>query len=149
VSGRPAQLYRTFCREHMATIPATDRLALVGSYLYQVAPDLPDLAGLRAIHPGWWLGTLKKGRFEPSHALAMGLTMQDAARSLSLRPDGPDVFAYLRGESLRGEGLDDEGLGSKGEDGWVVIGTGDFPLGWGKRVGRTIKSHYPRGLRWA
>ena len=23
-----------------------------------------------------------------------------------------------------------------------------FPLGWGKRVGDTVKNHYPKGLRW-
>ena len=84
-SGAPARLprpveqaYRAFCAEHLAGVPAGERLALVGSYLYALPPELPDLSGLRFLHPGWWLGTIKKDRFEPSHALALGLTLADA-----------------------------------------------------------------------
>jgi NOL1/NOP2/fmu family ribosome biogenesis protein len=93
---------------------------------------------LKVIHPGWWLGTVKKDRFEPSHALALGLKASQARRLLRLEPDGPQVLAYLHGETLE----------SDGEDGWVLITVGDFPLGWGKRVQGRIKNYFPRGLRW-
>jgi NOL1/NOP2/fmu family ribosome biogenesis protein len=29
-----------------------------------------------------------------------------------------------------------------------VVCVGGFALGWGKRVGGTVKNHYPKGLRW-
>ena len=132
-----ARYYEAFCREHLPGAPASERLALVGSYLYQVPAGLPDLNGLRFIHPGWWLGTLKKGRFEPSQGLAMGLTPADVKVSADLDAAGPQVLTYLRGESLR----------SAGPDGWVLVTVDGFPLGWGKRVQGTLKSHYPRGLR--
>jgi NOL1/NOP2/sun family putative RNA methylase len=136
---RPAeQAYRAFCAGHLAGVPAAERLALVGSYLYALPPELPDLSGLRFLHPGWWLGTLKKDRFEPSHALALGVTVREALRSVCLDADSPELRAYLQGGSFR----------SSGDDGWLLIAVDGYPLGWGKRVNGTVKSHYPKGLRW-
>lgn len=134
-----AAAYRTFCADHLAAAPAAERLALIGSYLYALPAALPDLTGLRCLHPGWWLGTIKKDRFEPSHALALGLRPEDARRVLALPADAPELAAYLRGELFR----------SPGEDGWTLVCVDGHPLGWGKRVQGAIKSHYPRGLRWA
>ena len=149
---RPARLprpveaaYQAFCAEHLAAEPAGERLALVGSYLYALEDGLPDpsstsgrgLTGLRFLHPGWWLGTLMKDRFEPSHALALALPPASVRRSVSLAPRDPALAAYLRGEGFR----------STGEAGWVLVCVNGYPLGWGKRVGETVKSHYPRGLR--
>ena len=115
-----------------------DNLALVGSYLYQIAEDQPRFGNLRLIHPGWWLGSFKKDRFEPSHALALGLNPKQAKHTLNLGADDPLLFAYLRGESFT----------SPGENGWILITVDGFPLGWGKRVQGTLKNAYPRGLRW-
>jgi NOL1/NOP2/fmu family ribosome biogenesis protein len=116
----------------------------VGSYLYWITNGLPALDDLRVIHPGWWLGTVRESRksgdwrFEPSHALAMGLQASQARNLLRLEADEPAVIAYLRGEILE----------SEGQDGWTLIAVEDFPLGWGKRLRGRIKNDYPRGLRW-
>ena len=142
--------YTGFCRETLIAIPAEARLAVVGSYLYALPDGLPGpstgsgrgsgrgLTGLRFIHPGWWLGTFKKHRFEPSHALALGLRSGDARRVVDLPSGEAEVLAYLRGETLS----------SAGEEGWSLVAVDGFPLGWGKRVNGRVKSHYPRGLRW-
>ncbi|RME42407.1 MAG: hypothetical protein D6791_17775, partial [Chloroflexi bacterium] len=137
VPGQIRRLFESFCQEHLNKVPARDRLALSGAYLYQLPVGLPDLAGLRVIHPGWWLGTVRKNRFEPGHALAMALRAQDSRRVISLPADSEEVFAYLRGETLR----------VAGEDGWVMIAVDGFPLGWGKRVREVVKNRYPQGLR--
>ncbi len=137
VPGQIRQLFESFCREHLNEVPARDRLALLGAYLYQLPVGLPDLAGLRVIRPGWWLGTVRKNRFEPGHALAMALRAQDSCRVISLSANSEEVFAYLRGETLQ----------VAGEDGWVIIAVDGFPLGWGKRVREIVKNRYPRGLR--
>ena len=141
VSKPVLHLYRAFCEETLNCLPGTDRLVLVGAYLYAVPPDAPDLAGLRFIHPGWWLGTIKKDRFEPSHALALGLSLAEARpeRVANLGSEGPEVLAYLRGESLA----------LPGPAGWTLVAVDGFPLGWGKRVAGVVKSHYPKGLRLA
>ena len=131
-------LYRAWCTDYLNGQPGAGRLVLSGTYLYLAQEDLPDLAGLRFIHPGWWLGTMKKNRFEPAHPLAMALTTAEVRLVAALPADDEAVRAYLRGESLK----------SEGEDGWVMVAVDGFPLGWGKRVKGTLKSHYPRGLRW-
>ncbi len=142
-------------------------LALVGSYVYALPPGLgpagaghADLAGLRFLHPGWWLGEAKRDRFEPSHALALALHSARAAhhesdaqssifnlqssidapvrRAANFAAADPHLHAYLRGETV-----DDPG-----EDGWTLVTVDNFGIGWAKRVGGRLKSHYPKGLRW-
>jgi NOL1/NOP2/sun family putative RNA methylase len=132
--------YRDFCATNLTAIPVAERLALVGSYLYALPADVPDfsLPGLSTIHPGWWLGTLKSGRFEPSHALALALRLQDVLRFVSLPAASSELAAYLRGAPFRHEG----------DDGWTLVAADGFPLGWGRRVGGIVKSKYPKGLRW-
>ncbi len=124
-------------------IPLPERLTLHvrdqdTAELLALADDAPDLAGLRIVRPGWHLGTLRKGRFEPSHALAVSLKAEEVGNRLD-EPAGSElVTRYLRGETLPMDG----------PAGWLLITVAGFPLGWGKRVGSTIKNHYPRGLRW-
>ncbi len=106
--------------------------------VYAVGPDAPDVRGLRAVRPGWRLGTLRKGRFVPAHALALGLRSQDVRNRLD-EPVGSELIArYLRGETLE----------APGPDGWLLVCVEGFPLGWGKRAAGVVKNHYPKGLRW-
>jgi NOL1/NOP2/sun family putative RNA methylase len=101
--------------------------------------DAPDTAGLRTALSGWRLGVLRKGRFEPSHALAMALP----ANLVQQRIDEP-IGGEMAARFMRGETLD-----APGPDGWVLIAVEGFPVGWGKRVGGVVKNHYPKSLRWA
>jgi NOL1/NOP2/fmu family ribosome biogenesis protein len=132
--------FRRFWAAALFTRPPEERLSIQGSYLYRLPQGLPGLAGLKVIHPGWWLGEVKKGRFEPAHALAMGLRDKEASRRVALPVEAAP--AYLRGEPLS----------DSGEPGWVLVSVeanGEaFPLGWGKRVGEIVKNEYPKGLRW-
>ncbi len=113
------------------------RLAIVGPYLYYETGNLPDLTGLSIIRPGWWLGTFKSRRFEPSHAMALGLNKQDVKQTVEFKLDAPELRAYLRGETIA----------SPGEDGWILVCIDGFPLGWARRSAGILKNHYPRGLR--
>ena len=126
------------CARSLTNVAISAHLFVSGSYLYVLPPGLPDLTGLKVIHPGWWLGTVKKERFEPSHALALALRASQARRALRLEPENPQVLAYLRGGTLE----------NQGEEGRVLVTIGDFPLGWGKRVQGRVKNYYPHGLRW-
>jgi NOL1/NOP2/fmu family ribosome biogenesis protein len=129
--------YRAFCEAYMTDAPTAEQLALVGSYLYASPPGLPDLSGLRVIHPGWWLGVLRKNRFEPSHALALAITPSQARLVCNITPDDPLLSAFLAGQPFR----------SPGADGWILVTVDSYPVGWGKRSGGLVKSHYPKGLR--
>jgi 16S rRNA C967 or C1407 C5-methylase (RsmB/RsmF family)/NOL1/NOP2/fmu family ribosome biogenesis protein len=137
-SGAARALFEEFAAANLAVDPVADaRIVAAGEELYALPVDTPPLAHVRALRPGWWLGSARKGRFEPSHSLAMGITPPEAARSLSYPADAPEIAAFLRGESLRVDG----------ENGWALVCVEGFPLGWGKRTGATVKNHYPRGLR--
>jgi 16S rRNA C967 or C1407 C5-methylase (RsmB/RsmF family)/NOL1/NOP2/fmu family ribosome biogenesis protein len=136
------RLFADFCRDVLAPGAGDldeERLLLHGSYLYHLPAQAAGLDGLRAVHPGWWLGTLKTGRFEPAHAFALGLRAADAQRTLDLAADDPRTAVYLRGEALS----------MPGAPGWLLVCVDGFPLGWGKRVGDVVKNFYPKGLRRA
>ncbi|MFR4511822.1 MAG: RsmF rRNA methyltransferase first C-terminal domain-containing protein [Clostridium sp.] len=103
-----------------------------------------SLKGLKVLRPGLHIGTIKKNRFEPSHALALWLFPEDAQVQKEVEPDGTEAVKYLKGETLTG----DTGMSAPCEKGWVLICTGNVSLGWGKMAAGTIKNHYPKGLRW-
>jgi len=131
------RLFADFCHRYL-TIEVEGHLSLADTHLYLRPPGLPDLSGLRVLRLGWWLGTIRRGRFEPSHALALALRQKEACLTLNLSADQPEVYAYLRGEPLR----------YPGDDGWLLVTVDGHPLGWGKRVRGIVKNHYPKGLRW-
>ena len=107
---------------------------MAGERLYYVPEESPDLGHLRVVHPGVWLGTFKKGRFEPAHPLALFLKAGQARNVLDLPPEGHEIAAYLRGESLPAQAA-----------GWTLVTVSGFGIGWGKGVQGTLKNHYPRG----
>jgi NOL1/NOP2/fmu family ribosome biogenesis protein len=105
--------------------------------------DMPGMKGLKILRPGLHLGTLKKNRFEPSHALALALRKEEAQCSWELSPSGDSVIRYLKGEALSEEA----GIFKGRPKGWVLVCTGGFSLGWAKYAGGMLKNHYPKGLR--
>jgi NOL1/NOP2/fmu family ribosome biogenesis protein len=129
------RFWREFVTETLDLNLAEDRLKVAGERLYFVPDTLADFSRLRVVHSGVWLGTFKKGRFEPAHPLALFLKRGEAKNTLNLPADSPKLAAYLHGEPLE----------SEGQPGWVVISADGWPLGWGKRVQGLVKNHYPRG----
>ncbi len=108
-----------------------------GDNLYLMPEEMPSLKGLKTLRPGLHLGTLKKSRFEPSHALALALSAGEAKQVWNLDSAGTEVAAYLGGQTLA----------AQGEPGWHLICVDGFSLGWGKLAGGMMKNHYPKGLR--
>jgi NOL1/NOP2/fmu family ribosome biogenesis protein len=132
------RLVEDFFLENLSYSLHPQQLIISGSYIYHPPDNFQDLTGLKVIHPGWWLGSINKGRFIPSHTLALGITSEQARREVPLSLKSRQVFSYLSGESFP----------DPGEDGWVLVTIEGFPLGWGKRVKGIVKNYYPHGLRW-
>lgn len=128
-------LWEAFAAETLKAAFAPDRLGVRAERLYLTPEEMPDFGALRVTHPGVWLGTFKKGRFEPAHPLALLLRPGGATKMLDLPADSRAMAAYLRGESLP----------SDGPPGWTLVTADSWPLGWGKRVQGVVKNHYPRG----
>ena len=108
-----------------------------GEQLYLCPQDMPAVKGLRVLRPGLHLGTLKKNRFEPSHALALALSAEDVRLVYDLSSQDSRVRDYLNGQTFAAEG----------EKGWYLITVDGYSLGWGKLAGGMMKNHYPKGLR--
>ncbi len=106
-----------------------------GDQLYLIPEETPLLKGLKVLRPGLHLGTLKKNRFEPSHALALALKPSEAVFNFDLTI--PMAADYLMGQTFLAEG----------EKGWYLITVKGYSLGWGKLAGNIMKNHYPKGLR--
>ena len=105
-----------------------------GQTLYLLPPDTPELGGARVLRAGLELGQLKKGRFEPAHALALWLPA--AENAVDYPADSPEIARFLRGETL-----------PTALRGWVLVRVDGYGLGWGKGAAGVLKNHYPKGLR--
>lgn len=114
-----------------------------GDNLMYLPCDAPEMKGLRILRSGLLLGECKKNRFEPSQALAMALKASEYAHCVRLDPEDERVIRYLKGETLDVDDLTDKAL-----KGWQLVCVGDYPLGWAKGVGSSLKNKYLAGWRW-
>lgn len=125
-------------RETMKKEEAGKQFLAFGDGLYLIPEDMVPLKGLRVLRPGLCLGTVKKGRLEPSHGLALFLKSCDAASVFDVGT-GETAARYLRGEALK--------CPDSEKKGWTLITSDGYSLGWAKGSGGTLKNHYPKGLR--
>ena len=75
--------YAAFCAANLTATPANERLALVGSYLYVLTDRSARPHGSPLPPSGMVVGTLHKDRFEPSHALALGIGLMPRSAPLT------------------------------------------------------------------
>ena len=132
--GKPLpKPWLSFAKEAGVNLPEGIGLCF-GDRLYLAPLGTPALPGLRVLRAGLELGTLKKDRIDPAHALA--LWGKDFAQSVDFAADGPEIRAYLHGEVLPGKAR-----------GWCLVTVDGYSIGWGKGDGAQLKNHYPKGLR--
>ena len=131
-----AKEYLDFAKETLRNKPE-GRLIRFGEQLYLAPENMPSTKGLKVLRPGLHLGTMKKNRFEPSHALALALRPENVLHSHDMTGNSQDVRAYLNGQTLQADG----------EKGWYLMTVDGYSIGWGKLAGGMIKNHYPKGLR--
>lgn len=124
----PDQFYRD--SERIYYLPAT----IAGDNTRYFRP-------LRCLRTGLLLGELKKGRFEPSQALAMNLQMEEFANHLNLDASDERTIRYLKGETLTV-------AGEEVADGLVLVCVDGFPLGWAQKRSAQLKNKYNPGWRW-
>lgn len=130
------EAYLAFQKEHLRRnregIPV-----LFGDQLYLLPKGAPALKGLRVLRAGLHLGTLKKNRFEPGHALALSLKKDEFEPVCDLTVGEGFAEKYLRGETFE----------TKGAPSWNLITIEGYSLGFGKNANGIMKNHYPKGLR--
>lgn len=107
-----------------------------GEELYLIPKVTPSLEGLKTMRAGLHLGTRKKNRFEPSHALAMALSKKNCTQCTDCSYE--TAVRYLHGETIPC---------SAAFHSWTLVCYQGISLGWGKAQNGILKNHYPKGLR--
>lgn len=136
VSEKECKEYIDFCKQYLRK-DLDGNLLRFGEQLYLAPKGLPSLKGLKVLRPGLHLGTMKKNRFEPSHALALACAKEEAVNVTNLSADSKEIRDYLNGQTFCCEG----------GKGWHLICADGYSIGWGKLAGGVMKNHYPKGLR--
>lgn len=110
--------------------------------IYAYPKDFPATDTLKVLRQGLHMGTMKKERFEPAHALALFLSSRDVRHVVDLSADSEDVRRYLHGETLAApEGLRDV-------KGYALITCAGVSMAFARVAGGVLKNLYPKGLRW-
>ena len=132
-AGRLPKEWTEFAKALDIRLPA-GKAVVFGTNLYWAPEELPELAGLRVLRPGLELGEVKKGRFQPAHALALWL--KACGNTARFDPESAELERYLHGDVIPSD-----------KKGWCLVMAGDYSIGWGKGDGNCLKNHYPKGLR--
>ena len=128
----PAQ-WNAFAKE-LGICLGSGKAVSFGQNLYWAPADMPDIRKMKVMRPGLELGTVKKDRFEPAHALALWL---DSCKNMECYgAESEEMKAYLHGDVV-----------SSRKKGWCLVCADGYSIGWGKGDGRVLKNHYPKGLR--
>ncbi|MDD7403256.1 MAG: RsmB/NOP family class I SAM-dependent RNA methyltransferase [Butyribacter sp.] len=140
--------YEIFCKQFLQKEPADAAYSILrylsenasyqyfGNELYLLPRQMPSVQGLKVVRAGLHLGTLKKNRFEPAHALAKALAPKDVMQCQEC--DYETALRYLKGETIPC----DTTFRS-----WTLVSYDGVSLGWGKAQNGILKNHYPKGLR--
>lgn len=128
-------IYREFEKRNI-NITLDGEFTAFGDNLYRLPDGIDSVDGLRVVRAGLHLGVCKKGRFEPSQALALAFDRTAFAAVLDLAADSDAMRAYLRGETVSCE-----------ENGWVCVCADGYPIGWGKASQGVMKNHFPKHMR--
>ncbi|MDQ0195900.1 RsmB/NOP family class I SAM-dependent RNA methyltransferase [Paenibacillus wynnii] len=119
-----------------------------GDHIYISPLPKEALDGLKTIRPGWYVGSMRNGRFIPGHPFATALRAEESRRSLSLSTENGEAVSYLKGETLTVPSerlVVTEGIPYKG---YVLVCIDGYSAGWGKWQDGMLKNEYPAGWRW-
>ena len=130
------ELFSEFSGKNQITLPkGLGALKAVGERLY-LSPDFELPQGIPVIRCGVLLGSAKKGRFEPAHAMYACPAIK-TEREISLSLNDPRCGAFLHGEEIAADI----------ENGYCRVLIEGVACGFGKVSGGRLKNGYPKGLR--
>ena len=134
------KIFEEFAKETLLTDGFdVSNIFMFGDQMYLAPTRMPSIKGLKVMRPGLHLGTIKKDRFEPSHALALALNKEEVKESYDFSENSDEIRQYLNGQTIR--------IGDKNKRGWGIVTVDGYSLGWVKAAAGMLKNHYPKGLR--
>lgn len=123
--------FKDFEKEFLNT-NLTGEFVDFGDKLYLLPYNI-DIEKIKTILAGLFLGTCKKGRFEPSHELCLALSAVDFKNTQEIT----DTACYYHGETEQTD-----------KKGWTAVLCDGYPIGWGKASDGVLKNHFPKYLRF-
>ena len=123
----------SFAKELNIRLPEGKAVSF-GQNLFWAPEEMPDIRRLKVMRPGLELGTVKKDRFEPAHALALWL--KECGNAQDYGADSAEMKEYIHGNVV-----------PSCVKGWCLVTADGYSIGWGKGDGTVLKNHYPKGLR--
>ncbi|BEP29833.1 RsmB/NOP family class I SAM-dependent RNA methyltransferase [Helicovermis profundi] len=136
LDNKPPEIFEKFMENNLNT-KFVGTFEIINDRLYMLPKIKIDTSGIRVARSGWLLGDIKKKRFVPSQAFAMGLRKEDVKRTINLPSESVEVIKYLKCETIK----------ASGEDGLNLILVDGYPIGWGKINKNTLKNMYPASWR--
>lgn len=136
IPEREYSLFSEFKEQYLSVEDFCGTYLRYGEQLYLGTAEMPALKGMKVLRPGLHLGTFKKNRFEPSHALALALKPKEAKQAVTV--SFAEAEKYINGQTFS------VNVQAKG---WCLVCVDGYSLGWGKVTGNVLKNHYPKGLR--
>jgi len=134
------QLVTSFFDDALVDFDLNQRvLTLFGERLYLAPKETPDISGMKILRLGLEIGTFKKKRFEPAHALALALHPEHVAQYFDMTPT--QWVDFVHGDVIR--------TPTKLQKGWVLMIANGNGVGWGRYVEGQIKNFLPKGLRFS
>jgi NOL1/NOP2/fmu family ribosome biogenesis protein len=79
--------------------PATDVLEAI-THIYYLPVTPPDMHGVIVKKVGFFLGSITRGKFMPSHAFLIGCKAHTLKHVLAFTSEGTMILRYLKGETL-------------------------------------------------
>jgi len=135
------KLMTSFVSESFVSFQLDKRqFTLFGDRLYLAPVGTPDISGMKILRLGIEMGTFKKNRFEPAHALALAMHPDEFVQKYNMTTD--DWAKFVHGDVIRPDS------GASLKKGWVLMVANGNGAGWGRYVDGQIKNFFPKGLRF-
>ncbi|GAU79473.1 RsmF rRNA methyltransferase first C-terminal domain-containing protein [Fusibacter sp. 3D3] len=112
--------------------------------IYLLPEQQVKVKALHVARYGWLLGEIKRDKFIPSQAFAMGICRTDFKNVIDMPAASVQVLKFLKGETLDYDAVTEAGPLSKG---FCLFCTDGYPLGFVKVEENLIKNLYPISWR--
>lgn len=132
----PPDLLLEFMKTYMDK-PLKGHFKVIKDKVFLLPERMLSLNGVKVVKTGWYIGDLKKNRFEPSHAFALGLAKNDFKQTIDFSSESVEVIKYLKCETISCDG----------NKGYNLICVDGYPIGWGKWANGKLKNLYPSAWR--
>lgn len=138
------ELFDYLTKEALSSLRSKRYLISKDGYIYMLPDRFSDVydSSIRYVRTGTCIGSVNKnGRFVPHTAFALSLAAKDFTNRISFDASDPDIYKYLKGETLVANSSISAGL----LKGYVLVCVDDYPLGFAKYDMNKLKNLYEKG----